>query len=68
MIGRKRKIAMAGAALLVLTAITVPHPHANIEILAHHQGDLSPQKLQAVVDVGVFAVSVLVTWSRHITS
>jgi hypothetical protein len=59
MIGRRRKIVMAGGAALAL------HPHADIEILTHQAGDLSPRKMQAVVDTGIFAVSVLVTWSRH---
>lgn len=63
MIGRR--IGMAGAAALLLLALAVRHPSANIEILMHQAGDLSPEKLQAAVDTGVFAVSVLVTWSRH---
>ncbi|MBC9034886.1 hypothetical protein IAG41_21045 [Sphingomonas sp. JC676] len=65
MIGRKRRIVMAGTAALMLLAMAAQHPRANIEILTHQAGDLSPQKLQAVIDTGVFAVSVLVTWSRH---
>ena len=65
MVGRKRRIVMAGAAAAMLLALAARHPQANIEILTHQAGDLSPQKMQAVVDTGVFAVSVLITWSRH---
>jgi hypothetical protein len=65
MIGRKRKIAMAGVAAIALVALTARHPHADIQILTHQQGDLSPLRLQAAIDTGLFAVSVLVTWSRH---
>ena len=65
MVERKRKIAIAGVAALALVALAARHPRADIEILTHQAGDLSPQKLQAVVDTGAFAVSVLVTWSRH---
>jgi hypothetical protein len=65
MVGRRRKIVMAGAAALVLLAMSARHPHADIEILTHQTGDLSPARLQAAIDTGLFAVSVLVTWSRH---
>lgn len=65
MIGRRRKIVMAGAAALALLALTAKHPRADIQILTHQAGDVSPRKLQAAVDTGLFAVSVLVTWSRQ---
>lgn len=65
MIERRRKIVIAGVAALALLALTAKHPHADIQILTHQAGDLSPRKLQAAVDTGMFAVSVLVTWSRH---
>lgn len=67
MVERKRKIAIAGVAALALLGLTAHPPHANIEILTHRAGDLSPQKMQAAIDIGLFAVSVLVTWSRHFT-
>lgn len=65
MIGRRRKIVMTGAAVLALLALTAKHPRADIQILTHQAGDVSPRKLQAAVDTGLFAVSVLVTWSRQ---
>lgn len=65
MIGRRRKIVMTGAAALALLALTAKHPRADIQILTHQAGDVSPRKLQAAVDTGLFAVSVLVTWSRQ---
>lgn len=65
MIERRRKIAIAGVAAALLLALAARHPQANIEILTHQAGDLSPGKVEAAIDVGVFAVSVLVTWSRH---
>ena len=65
MIERRRKIVIAGAAALALLALTAKHPRADIQILTHQAGDLSPRKLQAAVDTGMFAVSVLVTWSRQ---
>lgn len=66
MIERKRKIAVAGMAAVALLALAARHPQANIEILTHQAGDLSPHKVEAAIDLGLFAVSVLVTWSRHL--
>lgn len=63
---RQRRIAIAGVAAALLLAMAARHPQANIEILTHQAGDLSPRKVEAAVDVGLFAVSVLVTWSRHL--
>ena len=65
MIGRRRKIVIAGFAALALLAMATRHPRADIEILTHQAGDLSPRKLQAAIDTGLFGISVLVTWSRH---
>ncbi len=50
------------AALLAVAALR--HPEANIRIITHDVGDLSPARVQAAVDLGVGAVSLLVTWSR----
>lgn len=66
MIERRRRIVIAGAAAALLLALAARHPQANIEILTHQSGDLAPQKVEAAIDVGLFAVSVLVTWSRHL--
>ncbi|MEG3180824.1 hypothetical protein [Sphingomonas sp. LT1P40] len=59
----KRKIALigGGAALLALTVL--PHPTADIRILTHDVTDTAPRKVQAAVDLGVMAVSVLYTWT-----
>ena len=50
------------AALLALVAI-VRHPTADIEILTHRDGDPSPHRIQAAVDLGVVAVKFLLTWT-----
>ncbi|MCW4461415.1 hypothetical protein OK349_06825 [Sphingomonas sp. BT-65] len=59
----KRRIALVGggAALLAITAL--PHPTANIQILTHEVTDTAPRKIQAAVDLGILAVSVLYTWT-----
>jgi hypothetical protein len=66
MIKRKGTILIAAAAVLGLIALASPDHRANIQILTHRPGDLAPQRAQAVVDLGLASVSVLVTWSRQL--
>ncbi|AJP72973.1 hypothetical protein [Sphingomonas hengshuiensis] len=63
---RRNRIILAGAAALALVAFASPQHRASIQILAHDQGDVSPRRIQAVVDLGLVGVSVLVTWSRRL--
>jgi hypothetical protein len=65
---RKSKQAMlaGAAALLALAAFASPTLRADIRILAHESGDRAPQRMQAALDTGFFAVSVLVTWSKRL--
>ena len=65
---RRARIVIAGAALLALLAFAAPQHRANIQILTHDAADRSPAKFQAVLDLGLVAVSVLVTWSKHLSS
>ena len=53
-------------AALALFALASPHNRADIRILTHDKSDLSPHKLQAAIDVGIVAISVLVTWTAKI--
>lgn len=59
---RGRRMIVAMAALLALVAI-VRHPTADIEILTHRDGDPSPHRIQAAVDLGIVAVKFLLTWT-----
>lgn len=64
---RSRQAMLIGAtALLAMAAFSSSPPRADIRILAHQSGDRAPQRMQAAVDVGIFAVSVLVTWSKRL--
>lgn len=56
-----RKLIVAGAAALALLAVN--HPSADIRILTHDAGDPVPRQVKAAVDLGLMAVSVLVTWT-----
>ena len=59
---RKRNAMVAMGALLVLVAVA-RHPTADIEILTHRDGDPTPHRIQAAVDLGVVAVKFLLTWT-----
>ncbi len=63
---RIRTLMLAGLAGVALIALAAPNHRANIAILTHHQGDLSPQRMQAVVDLGVVGFSFLLTWSKQL--
>ena len=66
MFKRSRIVLIAAAALLAFLMLASPDHRADIRILAHRPGDLAPQKAQAIVDVGLASVSVLVTWSKRL--
>lgn len=55
----------AGLMLLavVLIALAVRHPSADIRILTHDAADRAPHRIQAAVDLGLVGVSVLITWT-----
>ncbi|MDP5281296.1 hypothetical protein Q9Q95_20390 [Sphingomonas sp. DG1-23] len=66
MFKRNRIVLIASAAALALLAWASPDHRADIRILAHRPGDLAPQKAQAIIDIGLASVSVLVTWSKRL--
>jgi hypothetical protein len=66
MLKRSRSLVIAAAALLALVVIASPDHRADIRILAHRPDDLAPQKAQAILDIGLASVSVLVTWSKRL--
>lgn len=57
---RRLGLGLAAAALLIMAA---RHPSADIRVLTHDQADPAPHRIQAAIDVGLFAVSVLITWT-----
>ena len=59
----KRRSAIAIIALLLLAGTAVRHPSANIQILTHQVGDPAPREVRAALDLGVMAISLLVTWT-----
>lgn len=63
---RKRLVLVAGVIALTLAIVRPQRPHADLEILTHRAGDSAPQQVHAAIDLGILAVSVLVTWSRQI--
>ncbi|MFA6122279.1 hypothetical protein [Sphingomonas sp.] len=59
---RNRRITigiLAGLAVIALAR----HPTADIKILTHDATDRAPHQIRAALDLGLVAVSVLVTWT-----
>jgi len=62
----RRRIGLAFAAVALLAAGAVARPHAHLVLQLEELGDRAPARMQAALDMGVVAISVLVTWtSRH---
>jgi hypothetical protein len=64
---RRIRIGIAVVAAFALLALVSPHNRADIRILTHDKTDLSPHRVQAVIDLGIVAVSVLYTWTTKVT-
>ncbi|KQS04024.1 hypothetical protein ASG11_06980 [Sphingomonas sp. Leaf357] len=63
---RHRRITGLILAAALLVVLAVRHPSADIRILTHDSGDRSPARVQAAIDLGVVAISVLVTWTKRL--
>jgi len=59
---RRPGLILMAAAVLLLAA---RHPSADIRILTHDHADRAPHRLQAAFDLGLVAVSVLITWTTR---
>ncbi len=60
----KRKMGLiAGGALLV--ALAWQTPTASLEIQTHDVTDVAPKKVEAALDLGIAAVSLLITWTAQ---
>lgn len=57
----RRKLIVAGGFGLAL--LVVQHPTADLRVITHDRSDPAPYRIQAAVDLGLMAVSVLVTWT-----
>jgi len=67
LIVRNRRIMAGVFAVLALVALS-RHPSADIAILTHEADDRAPHQVKAAIDLGLVAVSLLVTWTgKHIT-
>ncbi len=61
---RHRRAAIAALALL-LGAVALRHPSADIQILTHQAADPSPSRVKAAVDLGIIGFSLLITWTGN---
>jgi hypothetical protein len=63
----RRRIGLAFALGVLLLSGLAMRPHANFELQMQDAADRAPHRMQAAVDLGVMAISVLITWtSRHV--
>lgn len=60
-----RNILILAVIALAVTTLT-PDRRAGIEVAMQRPGDLAPQKVEAIVDLGLVVFSVLVTWSKRL--
>ncbi len=63
--GRRRRTILAGLALLLVAAVIAGPPHAEIRITVRH-GDVAGPQVDAAIDLGMVAVSLLVTGARRL--
>jgi hypothetical protein len=68
MSSRARKFALGAFAAVALLPLAAPDRHANLHINMERPGDTAPQRLEAAFHIGLVAVSVLVTWSKRLTT
>ena len=59
---RRRQLILA-LSVLALAVMLVRHPSANVRIITHDIADPAPRKVEAAVDMGLFALSLMVTWT-----
>lgn len=59
----RRRTLIAATALSLAVVTAANHPVARFEIVTHDLSDPAPRRFQAVADLGMMGVSVLVTWT-----
>lgn len=59
---RRRRVFLA-LGVIALAVMLVRHPSADIRVITHDIADPSPRKIEAAIDIGLFALSLLVTWT-----
>ena len=58
----KRKVGLIAGGMIVV-ALAWQTPTASLKIQMHDVTDVAPRKVEAAVDLGIAAVSLLVTWT-----
>lgn len=65
---KRNRIVVAGAAIVLLAMSSfAADRRAGISIDLARVGDPAPQRMEAALDLGLVAFSVLVTWSKRLT-
>ncbi|RYY29055.1 MAG: hypothetical protein EOP62_01700 [Sphingomonadales bacterium] len=64
---RRNRILLAIGVVALLLLAFADDRRVGISIETARSGDPSPQRMEAVADLGLVAISVLVTWSKQLT-
>lgn len=60
----KRKVGVIACGAL-LVALAWQTPTASLEIQTHDVADVAPKKMEAALDLGIAAFSLLITWTQR---
>ncbi len=60
----KRKVGLVAGSALVI-ALAWQTPTASLEIQTHDVTDVAPKKMEAALDLGIAAFSLLITWTQR---
>lgn len=56
---------VVGAVVAALAIAVVQPPSADLRILTHDAADRDPRKVEAAIDLGIAAFSLIVTWTQR---
>ena len=60
---QQKRLTLFALAAALVTVAAIHHPSANIRIFTHDRADPAPHRMLAAVDLGIAAVSILITWT-----
>lgn len=64
---QRNRVLLACAAIALMVSPVASKMQAQVSIAMETSSDIAPQKMEAAVDLGLIAVSVLITWSRQLS-
>jgi len=65
MVVMRNRMGIAGLGLAGAAMLAWAHPTTRFSLALHDAGDPSPRRVQAAVDTGLGAVSLVVSWTAR---